>query len=417
MRQSLFTFLNRCAVAAINFLILIATARYFGAEGRGIISIFILNLTIVSMASNFIGGPGLVYLFSRNEHTRLFSASYLWAFISSIAVSLIMSAFSLVQSEYLMHLIILSFLQSLTRIQSSFFLSENKIKEYNFTALIFPAVVLVFLYLAIEIYELRNVEQFFIGAYIGLILNLVISSVLVYKNNNPLKFSFRIKKEFQDAFKLGFIIQAANIFQLLNYRFSFFLVDHYHGKEQVGIYSAAISIAETIWLISNSFATIQYAKISQSKNDADNLTLTKNILHLVIIVTIIALIGLLLVPGSFFALLLGKEFEPLSGILPYLAPGIFLLVYSVHIIHYYSGSGNPYMGLICSAAGLIITTLAGFFLVPAYGIKGASLTTSLSYAVASLVCVILFIKQKNQPVSIIVPSLKKMWRTRRNLNI
>ena len=54
LRQSLATFTGKFFIAAVNFLTLILTARYLGAEGRGVISLFIINLTIVSMVSNFI---------------------------------------------------------------------------------------------------------------------------------------------------------------------------------------------------------------------------------------------------------------------------------------------------------------------------------------------------------------------------
>ena len=96
-RKSFYTFFNRFFIAILNFLTIIITARYLGAEGRGIISLFMLNLTIIFMIGSFIGGPGLVYLVPRHDASKLLNASYVWTIFSSVTVSLLLYVFNLVQ--------------------------------------------------------------------------------------------------------------------------------------------------------------------------------------------------------------------------------------------------------------------------------------------------------------------------------
>lgn len=407
IRQSFYTFFNRFFIAMLNFVTVVITAHFLGAEGRGIISLFVLNLTITFMISSFIGGPGLVYLFPRHDATKLLSASYLWAILSCAATSFFLQTLNLVESGLLNDLIILSIIQSVMRIQTTYLLAMQKIKEYNLISVIYPVVLLVSLFYFFKIKMVQRVDEYFISFYYGLLSSLVLSTILVYRNT-PLKFSFDLKNIFKLAFRLGFIIQCANILQLLNYRFSYFLLDHYYGKHEVGVYSTAISFAEAVWIIATSFATIQYSKISNSKEDTYNVNITVIVTRIVTLLTLFALLLLLLLPAAFFKWMLGNDFDELVGLFPLLAPGIFFLIFNIIISHYYSGSGNPKMGLLGSAVGFFVTIVAGYLLIPALNMKGAAITATLSYFLSSMILMVIFMKQKKISIKEFVPSFKNL---------
>ena len=76
--------------AIVNFSIVIITAQFFGAEGRGYISLIIAAISLVLMFSNFIGGSTLTYLVSRQNVFNLILTSYVWVVtVSSLAYILI----------------------------------------------------------------------------------------------------------------------------------------------------------------------------------------------------------------------------------------------------------------------------------------------------------------------------------------
>jgi O-antigen/teichoic acid export membrane protein len=406
-RKSFYTFFNRFFIAILNFLTIIITARYLGAEGRGIISLFVLNLTVIFMTGSFIGGPGLVYLVPRHDPSNLLNASYLWTLVSSIVVALLLFVFNLVEPNLLIHLILLSIIQSVVRIQQFYLLAKERIKAYNFISVIYPAVLFILLIYFFSVQKHADIEYYFIAFYSGSIVTMIMSSIMVYKRL-PVSFSFDLKEIISHAFKLGFVIQCANILQLLNYRFSFFLLDHYFGKHEVGIYSTAGSIAESVLIIANSFAVVQYSQIANSKNDDENTQLTMRITKVVLLLTVLATVALLLLPQEMFIMIFGKEFSELKNIFPYLAPGILLYIFSITISHYYSGSGNPKMGLLGSAAGFVVTLIAGIALIPQYNLKGAALTATLSYITTSLVLLIIFLKQKKLSLFDFIPDRKSL---------
>ncbi|RZK99028.1 MAG: teichoic acid transporter, partial [Rubrivivax sp.] len=56
-------------------------------------------------------------------------------------------------------------------------------------------------------------------------------------------------------------IGVTNVISLLNYRASLFLVERFHGLGAVGTYSVAVTVAELLWLLSQSVTVSAYARI------------------------------------------------------------------------------------------------------------------------------------------------------------
>ncbi|MFI5218515.1 MAG: lipopolysaccharide biosynthesis protein, partial [Bacteroidia bacterium] len=125
-----------------------------------------------------------------------------------------------------------------------------------------------------------------------------------------------------------------------------------------------------------------------------------------IILTFFALLLLLVLPSAFFVWMLGNDFTGLKSLLPWLAPGILMLVINIIISHYYSGSGKPVMALIGSGAGFVITLCAGYVLIPTIGLKGAAITATLSYFISSVLLLVIFMKQKKLQVKEFIPTVK-----------
>lgn len=389
LKKSFFTLLSKSGVAIVSFLMAVITARYLGAEGRGMISLFVLNLTVIFMVNNFVGGPGLVYLFPRHRTAELNSAAYLWALVSSITTAAILCIPGFSDWNFFYHLVFLSFFQSVLRIQGNYLLSKEKIIWFNAINALFPLIMLVLMYVLFAWSNKSGMDSYFTSFYASLLFSLLVSSAMMIRWGG-FHFSKTFSTVMKKAFRLGFIIQAANILQLLNYRFSFYLLNYYSGKQDVGVFSMATSFAEACWLIINSFVLIQFARISNSSDDKANIRLTFTVMRIALVLTVLPVCILLLLPNEFFTWLLGDEFFQLPGLFMYMVPGIFSLVFSAAIAHYFSGSGKPLAGFVASATGFVVTVLCGFWLVPRYGISGAAWTASASYLFTACISLYLF---------------------------
>ena len=107
-RKIISTIFARVLLAGLAFFLSILTTQYLGPHGRGDVSLFVLNLAIVQLLNNFIGGSYLVYLIPRRNFMQLFILSYAWSLMVSVVVPVVLVFFDLLDKGQFIHLVIIS---------------------------------------------------------------------------------------------------------------------------------------------------------------------------------------------------------------------------------------------------------------------------------------------------------------------
>ncbi|MBW8050859.1 MAG: hypothetical protein FVQ77_11095 [Cytophagales bacterium] len=398
------TFGTKFFIAALNFVIIILTTQFLGAEGRGIISLFILNITIILMFNNFVGGGALVYLIPRTNFFQLLIPSYVWAIIIAIILTTGLSLTNLTHTEYTIDLLLLSLIYSFTSINSTILLGNQKIKQYNLIT--FVQIILLLLSFLVLLFLLNKKEVFsyIISLYVSFSFSLAISLFFVLQDIKPIlkdNFGIVIKK----IFSYGFFAELGNILQLFNYRLSYYLLDFFYGTFYLGIYSTGVSLAEVFWLMSKSISLVQYARIANSKDKEYSISLTIKLAKLSFITTMLILIPVLLLSSKTYTLIFGDEFEEVRNVLLYLSVGIISFSVSRIFSHYFSGIGKFYINTISAAIGFAFTIIFGFILIPKYHYTGAAITASLSYIFTTIFQFVIFVRITNSKLNEFMPSL------------
>jgi O-antigen/teichoic acid export membrane protein len=217
--------------------------------------------------------------------------------------------------------------------------------------------------------------------------------------------------------------QISNLIQLLNYRIGFYILEKLNGPtyEQklsyIGILSIGMQIAESLWIVSRSAASGQYAEISHAQNNKRKLDITYKTIRVSCFITIVLLIPLLFIPDKVYTLLLGKDFDGLQNIIQLLSPGILLYTIAVGISHYFSGTGIFIYNLTATGLAFIISIAGGIIIIPSYFQYGAAAVSSASHVVMAITLLIIFwSKQKldwkdliirKNDISIFLKKLKK----------
>lgn len=408
------TFITRALVSLLNFLIVIVTARYLGADIRGIIALLMLSVTIITIVNNVIGGSALVYLVPRNPLFRLLVPSYLWAVLSSVVISLVFLALNLVEIKYFNDLMILSLLASIGGINVNIMLGMEKIRMNNLITLLQSLILFLSLILIVFVFNNKTFHAYLFALYLAYGLTFIISILWIA---GKLKMSSlkEINVLMRDFLKLGFQIQLAYILQLMNYRFSYFLLDNLYGKAQVGVYSVGISVAEAVWLISRSIAMVQYARISNTSDKTESRKLTLALVKLSFFGTILLLLPVLFFPAQGYAFIFGSPFSNISEIILWLSPGIIALAVSTVFTHYFSGNAMNLINTIASGIGFLFTIIFCILLVPRLGIKGAALSASISYSASLVYLYLMFKKESHLKWGDFMPGREDYIRIRREV--
>lgn len=391
------TIFARALLAGLTFFLAIITTQYLGPQGKGDVSLFVLNLAIVQLLNNFIGGSYLVYLIPRKNFMHLLILSYAWSLMVSVVVPVVLVFFNLLDKGQFIHLVIISMIYSLFSVNAILLMGKEEIGKYNISYLLQSVILISTFVLYMEIFELRNVSSYINALYFSSTAAFIISFIFVIKYLERISFE-NILKTFSTTFKNGFIVQTGNIAQLFNYRMSFYILDNFYpeGRKDVGIYSIAVSVAEALWLIGQSVAIILYARISNSNDIVYSRKLTVSLIKIVFICTFFCTGILLFLPSSLFVFVFGNGFGEVSTILIPLSFGIVILSMGILLSSYFAGVGKPKISVIGSIIGLIVTVISGFVLIPKYGMIGAGITASASYTAAVIFQFIRFLRDAQE---------------------
>ena len=127
-----------------------------------------------------------------------------------------------------------------------------------------------------------------------------------------------------------------------------------------------------------------------------------------VLLTFTALLVICLLPTSFFEWLFSREFADIRPVILLMAPGIVFFSAHTVLANYFSGTGKPKYNLYASLIGLSVTLVSAFILIPWLGIRGAAITTTLTYTVLFVYQWIVFHKQTGSRLWQLVPN-KEDW--------
>lgn len=234
-------------------------------------------------------------------------------------------------------------------------------------------------------------------AYMGGLLATFASSLFLLQKSGrvaPLGVDGALMKE---ALLFGGKQHIGTISQLLNYRLDALILAALLTRADVGLYSLAVMMGETIWYIPNSIGQILYSKTASSKPLESNF-ITPVICRNALLLSFLAATVLWVVSGPLIPRLFTDRFTPSVAALKLLLPGVLCLSVSKVLGSDLTGRGFPQYSTYASLLSLAMNIPLNFFLIPRYGIQGASSASSITYLINALIILYFFKRTSGVPV-------------------
>lgn len=386
IKNILQTLFSKGFVAVINFLILILSAKYLGVNTRGEISLFVLNIANIQIINEIYTGYSLVYFVPKFNLKKIFINGLVWTLITTSISNLIFYLLNKEIPGFEVDMYLLSLIIILNTFNMVNLLAKEKVKTYNLLSILQPFVLLCGILFFVWVKKDYTFNAYVIPLYISFAIAFAISLISVVKlMKQP---DSNTKFEIRPILENGFFCQLAGWFHLLANRFSLYF---FSTSALIGLYSAASSLIESVWIIATGISPIVLSKISNTGDTAFNRSITLTLAKASLILSLIAVLVIYFLPNGLFTYLLGKDFSAIKGIMLWIAPGILCISFSTIISHYFSGLGKLKFIAFCNFTGFVITLVLAPFLINLYGIKGAAIVANASYFVSSTVLFIGFI--------------------------
>lgn len=245
------------------------------------------------------------------------------------------------------------------------------------------------LIVALSVFLVLSLKMGVEGAVIGLVTPTIVMGILslLYVRNNFVFYPDMMKIILKDLSWFGFYVVLANSIGVINTQIDSLMIGHFMEETYVGYYAIATIFMQGITLMPAAVQRITTPAIATyfGKNDYYSIEkMIKNTILAVFAATLLISICLA-VSGKFIIIALFK------GFLPAYTPMLILLIgYSIYSALISVGGALSSVGKVkiifkISILCTLINALLNMVLIPKYGIVGASIATSISLIITSLV--------------------------------
>jgi O-antigen/teichoic acid export membrane protein len=268
-------------------------------------------------------------------------------------------------------------------------LGIDQARAYNGIELANKAIGLVLVVLVV-LSSRMNAELMFAATLAALVLSFLwVLWSLRGVFRHPVLFSITV---FRQHAGLGMKAYLIAFFGFLVLRIDLVMVKYMLGAQAAGYYSISETMAENILTLPVVVGTILFPKLSAMAHNGEKLQLTRKAAFVTAALMVPVMIVASLLAKPAVQLVFGKSFLPAVTPFIWLMPGSFLLGVEIVIVQYLNSLGFPKIIAYC---WLLVTALnigINFWAIPAYGITGAAIVSTVSY---SLIFVLVLVVIRN----------------------
>jgi O-antigen/teichoic acid export membrane protein len=400
-------FLSRGFIALFNLLVLLLCSRYLGSEVLGTMSLLILNIAIIQAINDIYAGPAIVYFVPRTGLRGLYLKGLLWTLVCVAVMNLLFAALYPGMRMHWQHVLVLSLLACFIGFHNMILLGRERIVAYYIQLFIQPALLLCALSLSIFSFHIEGSRAYILSLYVSWTITFCVSAIHVLRELGGSRKDILPAISMTVILAKGSVNQLGNLAHTLSNRFNYYVLA---AAASVGVYAGASSLIESVWIISAGISPLVLSHIANQRDQPNHARITLMFARLCFAFSLVCVIALYFIPGTFFTWLLGKDFSGVKTIMLLLSPGVLLVSFSSIISHYYSGQGRQKVLLIANSCGLVVTLSLSYLLISSFGLKGAAYTASLSYAAQAVYLVVLFMRENGF-------SFGRLFRLREDLQL
>lgn len=395
IRSGLANVVTRMLLLPLNMIPGIVVARYLGPEGKGELSVFLLCVNMVALGFSLGLGNAAVYhirrgVLRRDQATGMLT--WLWAVLAvaggltGLQANRMYPGLSTgLSPELVLHGLLVFPLALLKLFVIALLLGFNRILDYNLFQITDAVVLGVATYVSIS--QGAGVEGF-ANLYFSLMVGLM--GLQLVRLCRLTGCSVRVPgRVLLSVVKYGLKNQPSNLFLVMFYQFDQLLVAKLSGVQTVGIYSVAVTLASLLLVVPNAVGPLLFA--SWSEGQGNRRELVPAVGRLLLGMSAVAGVGLV-VMSPLLTRLFGVRFLAAQKPLWVLIPGVVLMSLAYVYMNYLASVGKPELGSLVLGVALVLQVGIDLVTIPWWGEVGAALSSSISYAVAALLSVGIFMR-------------------------
>lgn len=402
LKKSFFYLGGTIVVAIGGFIISLLYSYFFDTKSYGN---YCLIFSVYSLASNFLAGwlsTSIIrnfesYKLNKQEKELIGTIFKYLLFVSVLVIILISLSVFIIKFDYTLKIIIILFafvffFEYAILIMNTLYRIEENIKQYNTNTILNSLLKIVTIIILYYLFGVHNIIIIPLGLLITEFFQFIIISKKL-KIHNTIKFTsfnFRILK---NLFMYGFPLMGISITSWILNTSDRFVIAYYFGSSEVGLYSYAYSLANSIFTLLIQFIMLgAYPNIIKNyekgqKNAAESCI--TDYLNIYMLVLIPLCTGATIVAKDFFELFTSIRYQESFSVFIITSISIFVLGLTQYYNKPFELKKDTKKILLINVAVAFINIVLNFIFMDKIGyIFGAwsTLISYLFYIVISILC-------------------------------
>jgi O-antigen/teichoic acid export membrane protein len=178
----------------------------------------------------------------------------------------------------------------------------------------------------------------------------------------------------------------------LHYRIDLYLIALLLNPEQVAFYSIAVNMTHPILQIPDAIGTVIFPKLAGSSDAAAHERTAVTCRH-TLFATLIAAIVYAGIGSQIMVLFYGQRYAPAIPPMFMMLPGIIMISLYQILSRNFTSRNRQQVNIVAAGVALSVNATANLILIPRLGIVGAALSTAVSYSLAALILLTVFVRE------------------------
>jgi O-antigen/teichoic acid export membrane protein len=373
----------------------IVVARALGASAKGTISV----LTALGSMSVLIASLGVhlsgIYFLGRykDERDTIVSNNLIFAIAGGIVTAVGLTVVALAFKDAVLHGIALSLffiyvgcvpLLYFNEFGRALLLGLGRVGTYNVPDAIGGVLLLVGTLVSIGLFG-HDLEP---QVALRVLLEVVLAVLIIAFLRRATRIRFRPSlATLRRQLNYGLRNYASSLLWQFLLQSDILLCNHFLGSGPTGVYSVAVSLGLPITMLGGVVGTLTFQRVSAEEDREARIAQTNTALRVLIplvagVILVVGLAAQLMIP-----ILYGHAFSAAGVALLLLLPGLFAYSLEIVLMNFLAGEGSPPIVVYGPLVGLILNFVANLFVIPQWGINGASVTSSVGYGAVLLLVV------------------------------
>jgi O-antigen/teichoic acid export membrane protein len=398
------TYATRIGIVALGLIISIVVTRALGPEGRGVYSIAVVIGGLgVQLGNLGFHASNTYYLTRRRElFPTLVGNSLLMSLLLGGTVAAVAGFlfFGWPQLAPLQGRILVLALVGIPfglayLLISNLMMGIEQVRLYNMAELGNRFVNLGLIGIAI-VFSYSTAPVLFAASLVALFVSL---AGLLWCSRHLLEQTpWPSVRTFREHLPFGLRAYTVAMLGFLVLRLDLLMVQYMLGAEQAGYYSLAGNLADMLLMLPTVVAFVLYPKLSALTDLQGKLTLTRKAVLATLVVFLPTLLLFAALAGWIVPFVFGAAFAPAVPAVLLLLPGIFFLGMETVAAQHLNSMGFPGLQIVAWLGVLALNIVLNIWVIPAYGIVGASAVSSLTYLLACALILLLVWKESHVPL-------------------